>query len=138
MNWYTKVLKQYADFSGRARRTEYWMFTLFNVIVLIVLGFVDRALGFGSFAGSSGGGAMAFSASLGLLGGIYSLAVLVPSLAVAVRRLHDTDRSGWWLLIGLIPIVGGIVLLVFMVLEGTRGPNSHGADPKMAAQGAAY
>jgi uncharacterized membrane protein YhaH (DUF805 family) len=139
VNWYTKVLKQYVDFSGRARRTEYWMFTLFNVIILIVLGIVDRALGFGSFSGTSGGGSVAFSASLGVLGGIYSLAVLLPSLAVAVRRLHDTNRSGWWLLIGLIPIIGGIVLLVFFVLEGTRGPNAHGADPKQAAQqGAAY
>jgi uncharacterized membrane protein YhaH (DUF805 family) len=136
VNWYVKVLKQYVDFSGRARRTEYWMFTLFNVIILIVLGFVDRALGFGSFSGTSGGGAMAFSASLGLLGGIYALAVLLPGLGVAVRRLHDTNRSGWWLLIGLVPIVGGIVLLVFMVLEGTRGPNSHGADPKVAAHSA--
>ena len=139
MSWYTKVLKQYVDFSGRARRTEYWMFTLFNVIILVVLGFVDNALGFGSFTGSSGGGSLAFSANLGLLGALYSLAVLLPSLAVAVRRLHDTNRSGWWLLIGLIPFLGGIVLLVFMVLEGTRGPNAHGPDPKMAAQqGAAY
>ena len=139
MNWYTKVLKQYVDFSGRARRTEYWMFTLFNVIILIVLSFVDRALGFGTFAGSSGAGSVAFAASLGPLSGLYSLAVLLPSLAVAVRRLHDTNRSGWWLLIGLIPFIGGIVLLVFMVLEGTRGPNPHGPDPKQAAQhGAAY
>jgi uncharacterized membrane protein YhaH (DUF805 family) len=138
VNWYTKVLKQYVDFSGRARRTEYWMFALFNLIVLIVLMVVENVLGFGSFSGSSGGSGMAFSASLGPLSGIYSLAVLLPGLAVAVRRLHDTNRSGWWLLIGLIPFIGGIVLLVFMVLEGTRGPNAHGADPKMVAQGAVY
>ncbi len=137
MNWYVKVLKQYVDFSGRARRTEYWMFTLFNVIILVILGFVDRALGLGSFSSDTSGG-VAFSASLGLLGTLYSLAVLLPSLGVGVRRLHDTNRSGWWLLIGLIPIVGGIVLLVFFVLAGTRGPNSHGADPKLAAAGPAY
>ncbi|MDT7577550.1 MAG: hypothetical protein QOH17_3883, partial [Pseudonocardiales bacterium] len=83
-------------------------------------------------------GGVAFSASLGLLGGLYSLAVLLPSLAVGVRRLHDTDRSGWWLLIGLIPIIGGIVLLVFFVLEGTRGPNRFGADPKLASGSHAY
>jgi uncharacterized membrane protein YhaH (DUF805 family) len=137
MSWYIKVLKQYVDFSGRARRTEYWMFTLFNLIIAVVLGFVDRALGFGSFTGNTSGG-VAFSASLGLLGGLYSLAVLLPSLAVGVRRLHDTDRSGWWLLIGLIPLVGGIVLLVFFVLEGTRGPNRFGADPKIPSGSHAY
>jgi uncharacterized membrane protein YhaH (DUF805 family) len=137
MSWYIKVLKQYVDFSGRARRTEYWMFTLFNLIIAVVLGFVDRALGFGSFTGSASGG-VAFSASLGLLGGLYSLAVLLPSLAVGVRRLHDTDRSGWWLLIGLIPLIGGIVLLVFFVIEGTRGPNRFGADPKLPSGTHAY
>lgn len=137
MNWYVKVLKQYVDFSGRARRTEYWMFTLFNTIILIVLELVDKAMGFGSFSGSTSGGA-AFSASLGLLSGLYSLAVLLPTLGVSVRRLHDTDRSGWWLLIGLIPLVGAIVLLVFFVLEGTRGPNRHGVDPKAPSGSPAY
>ncbi len=137
MNWYVKVLKQYVDFSGRARRTEYWMFTLFNTIILIVLELVDKALGFGSFSGSTSGG-VAVSASLGLLSGLYSLAVLLPTLGVSVRRLHDTDRSGWWLLIGLIPLVGAIVLLVFFVLEGTRGPNRHGVDPKAPSGSQAY
>jgi uncharacterized membrane protein YhaH (DUF805 family) len=132
MNWYLKVLKQYVDFGGRARRTEFWMFTLFNVIISIALAVVDALLfGSGSFAAVSGG--VSASVNLGLLGTIYSLAVLLPSLAVTVRRLHDTDRSGWWILIGLVPLVGGIVLLVFMVLEGTRGPNSHGPDPKAVA-----
>jgi uncharacterized membrane protein YhaH (DUF805 family) len=137
MNWYVKVLKQYVDFSGRARRTEYWMFTLFNAIIEIILGFVDRALGFGSFSSNTSGG-VAFSASVGLLGGLYALAVLLPSLGVSVRRLHDTDRSGWWLLIGLIPFIGGIVLLVFFVLPGTRGPNRYGPDPKAAAASPGY
>jgi uncharacterized membrane protein YhaH (DUF805 family) len=139
MNWYVKVLKQYVDFSGRARRTEYWMFTLFNVIISIVLAAVDGLLfGTGSFAASSAAGSVGFSASLGTLGTIYALAVLLPGLGAAVRRLHDTDRSGWWVLIALIPIVGGIVLIVFLATAGNSGPNRHGADPKALASGAAY
>lgn len=137
MNWYVKVLKQYVDFSGRARRTEYWMFALFNAIAVIVLSLIDGfVLGSGAFAASAGAGSAGFSVNLGVLGTIYSLAVLLPSLGVAVRRLHDTDRSGWWLLIGLVPIVGAIVLIVFLASEGTRGPNGHGADPKQASAGA--
>ncbi|MEP7045021.1 MAG: DUF805 domain-containing protein [Dokdonella sp.] len=122
MDWYVGVLKQYFAFEGRARRKEYWMFTLINVIISIVLMGVDHVLG--TLSATSG---------IGLLGGIYALAVLLPSLAVSVRRLHDTDRSGWWLLICLVPLIGGIVLLVFMCLEGTRGTNRFGADPKAIA-----
>ena len=121
MNWYLGVLKKYAVFSGRARRTEYWMFTLFNIIISIVLGIIDAVIG--------GAGA---EAGVGVLGSIYALAVLIPALAVSVRRLHDTDRSGWWLLIGLVPLVGAIVLLVFMVQDGTPGDNQHGPNPKGA------
>jgi uncharacterized membrane protein YhaH (DUF805 family) len=139
MNWYLKVLKQYVDFSGRARRTEYWMFTLFNVIIMVVLSVVDAMVfGSGSFAGTTDPGSVSASVNLGVLTTIYALAVLLPSLAVSVRRLHDTDRSGWWLLIGLVPLVGGIVLLVFYLLPGTRGPNRFGADPKAVTAGAAY
>jgi uncharacterized membrane protein YhaH (DUF805 family) len=72
-------------------------------------------------------------AGMGVLRGVYSLAVLIPSLAVSVRRLHDTDRSGWWLLISLIPIIGAIVLIVFAAQEGTSGENRFGSDPKGAA-----
>jgi uncharacterized membrane protein YhaH (DUF805 family) len=129
MQWYLKVLKQYADFSGRARRTELWMFALFNFIASVILALVDSLIGTASFV--STGSSVVFSP--GLLGGLYSLAVLIPSFAVGVRRLHDQDRTGWWLLIGLIPFVGGIVLLVFFCLEGTRGPNQYGPDPKMDA-----
>jgi uncharacterized membrane protein YhaH (DUF805 family) len=118
MDWYLGVLKKYAQFSGRARRKEYWMYFLFNVVIAFVLGLVDGLLG---LTGASG---------IGLLGGLYTLAVLVPSLAVAVRRLHDTGRSGWWLLVALVPLVGGIVLLVLLVLPGQSGPNAHGEDPK--------
>ncbi|HDN9007402.1 DUF805 domain-containing protein [Aeromonas veronii] len=116
MNWYISVLKQYAVFSGRARRTEYWMFVLCNVIVMLLLGMVDKLIG----------GDKEF------ISGIYSLAVLLPSLAVAARRLHDTDRSAWWLLLGLIPIIGTLVLIYFMVCNGQQGPNRFGDDPKAA------
>ncbi|MGL4478029.1 MAG: DUF805 domain-containing protein, partial [Aeromonas veronii] len=107
MNWYISVLKQYAVFSGRAHRTEYWMFVLCNVIVMLLLGMVDKLVG----------------GDNELISSIYSLAVLLPSLAVAARRLHDTDRSAWWLLLGLIPIIGTLVLIYFMVCNGQQGPN---------------
>lgn len=115
MNYYVAVLKNYVGFSGRARRAEYWQFTLFNIIALIAAFVIDLAI------------------HSPILYALYALAVLLPSLAVAVRRLHDTDRSGWWLLIGVIPLIGGIVLLVFMCLEGTQGSNKHGANPKAPA-----
>jgi uncharacterized membrane protein YhaH (DUF805 family) len=118
MNSYLTVIKKYATFSGRARRQEYWMFFLFNFIISIALSFVDGMIGFATETG------------FGLLSGLYGLLVFIPSLAVLVRRLHDTDRSGWWFFIVLIPIVGGLVLFIFLVLEGTRGENRFGADPK--------
>jgi uncharacterized membrane protein YhaH (DUF805 family) len=138
VSWYVKVLKQYVDFSGRARRREYWMFVLINVVILIVLSLIDTLLGTGGFRATSGGGSFYAANSLGLLSGLYTLAVLLPSIAVTVRRLHDTDRTGWWILLGFIPIIGGIVLLVFYVLEGTRGPNRYGPDPKAVAPTPAY
>jgi uncharacterized membrane protein YhaH (DUF805 family) len=112
LNYYTGVLQNYAGFQGRARRAEYWYFALANFIVYVVLNIIGLAIGFP------------------YLGAIYGLAILIPSLAVGVRRLHDTDRSGWWLLIGIIPLVGAIVLIVFTVQEGTRGGNKYGPDPK--------
>ncbi len=127
MEWYLTVLRKYAVFEGRARRKEYWMFVLINIIVLLVLSLVDSAAG---LATDDGG--------VGLLGGLYALAVLIPTIAVAARRLHDTGRSAWWLLIALIPIIGAIVLIVFYVIEGDSGDNAYGPDPKAtAARGAA-
>ncbi|MGW0468814.1 DUF805 domain-containing protein [Streptomyces sp. NPDC003027] len=114
MNWYLDVLKKYAVFSGRARRKEFWMFTLFNVLISIVLSVIDAALG------------------IQLLSLIYTLAVLIPALAVSVRRLHDTGRSGWWILIGLVPLVGFIILIVFYASEGNQTENAHGPNPKLA------
>lgn len=119
MNWYLSVLRQYAVFKGRARRKEYWFFNLFNVIVSLTLTVVDYQTG-----------SLYPELGIGLLSGIYSLAVLIPSLAVTVRRLHDTDRSGWWILIGLIPVIGAIVLLVFMLLDSKPGDNQYGPNPK--------
>ena len=121
MSWYLEALKKYAVFSGRSRRAEYCCFVLFNLIVLIVLELIDALLGTYSFV-----------QGLGLLSGIYSLAVIIPSLAVTVRRLHDIDRTGWWILINLIPLIGTIVLLVFALMPGTPGSNRYGPDPKQA------
>ena len=118
MNWYLSVVKNYVGFSGRARRKEYWMFILVNIIISIVLSIVDRVV----FDAGNGG--------ISLLSGLYSLGVLLPSLAVSVRRLHDTDRSGWWLLIALIPLIGAIVLLVFCVQDSQPGSNQYGPNPK--------
>lgn len=122
MDWYLAVLKKYAQFSGRARRKEYWYFTLFNVIFSVVLSFVDGLTG--TWDPESG---------IGLLSAIYTLAVLVPSIAVGVRRLHDTGRSAWWLLLLLIPLIGVIIFLVFMVLDSQEGENQYGPSPKLAA-----
>jgi uncharacterized membrane protein YhaH (DUF805 family) len=122
MKWYLDALKKYAVFSGRASRKEYWYFLLFNIIISVALAVVDGITG--SFSADAG---------MGLLGGVYTLAVLIPGLAAAVRRLHDTDRSGWWLLFAFVPFIGGIVLLVFLVQDGQPGANQHGANPKEAA-----
>lgn len=120
MNWYLQVLKKYFVFSGRARRKEYWYFFLFNILVSLVFAVIDAMLGSLNANG------------FGLLSSCYSLAVLIPSIAVSVRRLHDTDRSGWWLFIALIPVIGAIVLLIFMVLDSEAGSNQYGANPKEA------
>jgi len=114
-NWYLKVIKEnYANFEGRARRSEYWYFTLVSVIISIILRIIDSVIG----------------GDIGIVGGIYSLAVLVPSIAVGVRRLHDIGKSGWYLFVAFIPIAGAIWLLVLLCKEGDHGPNEYGADPK--------
>ena len=119
--WKKVVLENYLNFDGRARRAEFWWYFLANLIISVVLNIVDAALGLGS--GYYGG----------LLTGIYGLAVLLPGLAVGIRRLHDTDRSGWWLLLVFIPIVGIIVLIVFWATDGTRGANDYGMSEKYPA-----
>jgi len=113
MNWYLDVLKKYAVFSGRARRQEYWMYTLFNIIISVVLVIIDGIVG-----------------AQGIIVVLYCLAVLVPGLAVSIRRLHDTNHSGWWLLISFVPLIGAIILLVFLVTDSQQGDNQYGANPK--------
>jgi uncharacterized membrane protein YhaH (DUF805 family) len=142
MEWATLPLKKYAEFGGRSRRKEYWMYVLLLIGVGLVLSILEGIVGLRGMVGP-----------YGPLTALFLLATLVPSLAVGVRRLHDTGRSGWWLLAGygpfllsllltfagmlqfamilsLLSLVGFIILLVFMAMEGTRGPNQYGADPK--------
>ena len=129
MEWMLMPLRRYADFKGRSRRKEFWMFFLMIVIVYSVFTVPLMMGGMGSaMAGQQAPGAL-FFVCMGLLG-VFVLAVFVPALAVQVRRFHDQDRSGWMVLIGLIPYIGGLIVLVFMFLEGTRGPNRFGPDPK--------
>ncbi|MFD0316565.1 DUF805 domain-containing protein [Streptomyces flavalbus] len=115
MQWFIAALKKYAEFSGRARRKEYWMFMLIAALIYVVLIVVGLAVG---------------GAEAVWIPGIFGIAMLVPGLAVAVRRLHDIGRTGWWLLVGVIPIVGDIVLLVFSCLDSQPGVNKHGPNPK--------
>ncbi len=121
MNWYLKALRQYADFNGRARRKEYWMFFLFNIILAVAAMLLDNILGIAS--GEFG---------YGPLYGIYVLALIIPGLAVGVRRLHDVGKSGWMILISLIPLLGAIWLLVLMVMDSNPGDNRFGPNPKEA------
>lgn len=120
LRWYLKVLRQYADFSGRARRKEYWIFILYNFIFFCITGILDYILEISLFG----------DYSYGFLSIIYSIGVLIPSLAVAVRRLHDMGKSGWWYFIQLIPLIGGIWLLVLLVTDTEIGNNQWGLNPK--------
>ncbi|MGX9416700.1 DUF805 domain-containing protein [Vibrio sp. RC27] len=115
MSWYLLVLSKYAVFSGRARRQEYWMFFLFNLIFTIALGFVDRMFG------------------TDVLSFVYGVFIFIPNLAVLVRRLHDTGRSGWWALLLLVPLIGILVLFIFAILDGHTNENEYGQNPKHIA-----
>lgn len=142
MSWYLKVLRHYADFHGRARRREFWMFVLLTAIVAVVLGLVDVALGTDDALGVRDGARngilglyFVFPSSTGLISGLYVLATFLPSLAVLVRRLHDRDHTGWWVLVLLVPVIGFVVML-FFTISGTRpGPNRYGADPRLLPAG---
>ncbi|CZE48155.1 DUF805 domain-containing protein [Campylobacter geochelonis] len=111
--YFKKVYAEYFNFNGRARRKEYWYYTLFYTIISIVLGTLDLLI-----------------FDMEILSSIFFLVSLIPYLAVSARRLHDIGKSGWWLLIGIIPILGGIVLLVFFIIDGEQGDNEYGLDPK--------
>jgi uncharacterized membrane protein YhaH (DUF805 family) len=112
-NWKKVVLENYANFSGRSRRTEFWWFALANLIIGVVLSILGNAAGI-----------------FNVIYTLYSLAVLVPSIAVGIRRLHDIGKSGWFLLIGLIPIVGFIILIVWAATDSQRGTNQYGTSEK--------
>ncbi|MEK6636895.1 MAG: DUF805 domain-containing protein [Pseudomonadota bacterium] len=121
-DYMTVSLRRYADFSGRSRRMEYWMFVIFNIMVSFAASIIDMVAGT----------ATAIGGVTGVFSALVFLALLIPGIAVTVRRLHDQDKSGWWFLIIFIPLLGAIVLLVFMFLEGTKGDNRFGSDPKEA------
>ena len=118
MDWYFKVLKNYLGFSGRARRKEFWMFILVNLVLTVVLSILDKMLG------------LRIAGDEGLLTTVYGVLIFLPYWAVQFRRLHDTDRSAWWLLLLLIPLVGWLIILAFNCQNGTPGENVYGADPK--------
>ncbi|MFI1281323.1 MULTISPECIES: DUF805 domain-containing protein [unclassified Streptomyces] len=113
MNHYVDVLKKYTVFSGRARRQEYWMFVLFNIAALIVVAILDAVLG-----------------TTPWLYALYFLGTFLPNLAVTVRRLHDTGKSGWWIFIGAVPLVGFIWIIVLLATAGNDQPNAYGLNPK--------
>jgi uncharacterized membrane protein YhaH (DUF805 family) len=119
MHWYVDVLRKYAVFEGRSRRMEFWMFVLINAIIQAILNGLQRA---------------ADSWILWLLSGLYGLFVLIPGIAVTVRRLHDSNRRGWWWWLWIIPVIGWIWLIVLLCLDSTPGPNRFGPNPK-GAQG---
>jgi uncharacterized membrane protein YhaH (DUF805 family) len=129
MEWMLLPLKRYADFSGRSRRKEYWMFVLLNTIVILFLVMVG-VIG----AGTSGEESALLVIAI-VLGVLWALGTVIPGLAVQVRRFHDQDKSGWFVLLGFIPYLGGLIVLVFMLFEGTAGANRFGPDPKDRMEG---
>ncbi len=112
MNYYIRAFKKYADFEGRDNRPQYWYFYLFNLTIIIILAIVDNSL------------------ENEILVSLYSLVIFLPNLAIGVRRLHDIGKSGWWLLISLIPIVGWIWIIVLLATKGEDKPNKYGSVPK--------
>jgi uncharacterized membrane protein YhaH (DUF805 family) len=121
MQWLKQVIAKYATFRGRARRREYWRYILYYVIAFVTLVLVDMLTG-----------TFNIESQLGFLSGLFLLFMLIPSVAVAVRRLHDTERSGWWVLLAFLPLIGQLVLLFFFIQEGDEGDNAYGPDPKFA------
>ena len=127
MEWYLGVLKKYAVFDGRARRKEYWMFLLFHMIVVIGL-LIINAIIISSVSEST-----LAQVAVVLPMTVYMLGVLCPALGVTIRRLHDTGKSGWWIFISLVPVIGGLWFLYLMVIDGTPGDNQYGPSPKAGA-----
>ncbi|AWB47543.1 DUF805 domain-containing protein [Gemmobacter aquarius] len=124
------VFSNYATFSGRASRSEFWWWVLFSIIVSGILTYIDLTLlGSGDLQSTAGDGGIGFSLNLGLLGGLWTLATVLPAIALGARRLHDVGQSGWMLLLSIVPLLGWIVLLVFTCKRGSAGTNRFGADP---------
>lgn len=115
MNYFISALKKYAVFNGRARRAEYWNFTLFSVLISLVLAILETSSGVGED---------------GYLSGLFNLAILIPSIGVTVRRLHDINKSGWFILLSFIPIIGWILMIVWLLTKGDEGVNKYGPNPK--------
>jgi uncharacterized membrane protein YhaH (DUF805 family) len=139
MDWMLNPLKHYADFTGRARRREFWSWFLFVWIMLFVLMYLDTLLGLGGTATSyRTGNSIGFSMTGGLLTLLFGLAMLIPSVAVSVRRLHDVGKSGWYLLFIIVLLIGWIYLLYLYVQPGMPGPNEYGDDPKGADAGKVF
>ena len=125
IEWYKKVVfENFANFSGRARRSEYWYFVLANIILLVAVVLLSAIL--------VGIGVEIAADIFTGIGGLYMLAILVPWLAVIVRRLHDSNKSGWYFFIRFVPLIGGIWILVLLCTEGDHGENDYGVDPKIA------
>lgn len=125
MNWYIEALKKYAVFSGRSRRKEFWYFMLFVLVISFVLALIDNGVG-NNYDPEAG---------IGTLSRLYLLAMWIPSLAVSVRRLHDIGRSGWWLLLIFIPVIGGLIFLIFAVQDSKPG-TEFGPNPKLSPEAA--
>lgn len=138
-DWMTLPLRRYAQFSGRARPREFWMFVLFIWLGFVLLAIVEGMLGLSVTEQWVRSGPWWTTAGYrthgGPLTGLFALAMLIPHLAVMVRRLHDTDRSGWWLLLFFVPILGALTLLIFFIIGGTRGSNRFGPDPVETGEG---
>jgi uncharacterized membrane protein YhaH (DUF805 family) len=124
MEWYFEAFRRFAEFDGRSRRKEYWMFNVVNWCLSFAVVMLSGLAGVGTRAGSLAG--------MGLLG-IFLLVTIIPGLAVTVRRLHDTNRSGWWMLISMVPLIGAIALLIFLLQDSDPGPNEYGPNPKALA-----
>ena len=130
MHYMILPLRRYFDFRGRSRRREYWLFLLALIIGAVLVALVEVTLGLGETRSSTSRYAASFNYDNGPLLSLYWLAIIIPSIAVQVRRFHDQDKSGWWVLLNLFPFFGGFAVLIFMLMEGTRGPNRFGPDPK--------
>ena len=131
MEYMLMPLKRYVDFAGRSRRKEFWTWFLFVIVMYFVLMYLDAALGLGGTAtGYAEGGSVGFNMTGGWLTILFALAVLIPNIAVSVRRMHDIGKSGWFILIGLIPLIGWIYVIYCYVQPGQAGPNQYGPDPK--------